>query len=205
MAGADAYFIEGCGRCSYGGTPQCKVHRWEHELQLLRNLILECGLTETRKWGVPCYMHQQKNVILIGAFKDCYTISFLGGHALSDPHQMLELPGPNSREDRVIRFTDPTKLLQNRTEIQRLIREAMILSASERKQPLPKTTASIPEELNIWFAKEKGLKEAFYALTPGRQRGYLLHFNQASQSATRHKRIEKSIAQILAGKGRQDP
>lgn len=205
MPGADEYFADGCGRCEYGGTPQCKVHLWDQELQLLRSLILACGLKETRKWGVPCYTHQNKNVILLGAFKTNCVISFLNGHLLNDPKEMLELPGPNSKEDRVMRFRGIEEIKEKAQQIQEMITQAVQISASGKKSSAPKQEAVIPEELKTWFVRNPELQTAFYALTPGRQRGYLIHFSQPVQSATRSSRIEKCIPHILAGKGRQDP
>ncbi|MEL7428344.1 MAG: DUF1801 domain-containing protein, partial [Bacteroidota bacterium] len=101
----DQYFLVGCGRCSLGGTPDCKVHSWTTELALLRSLVLETELREEVKWGVPCYTYEQKNVLLLSAFKEYCTISFFKGVLLDDPENLLQKPGPNSQASRVLRFT----------------------------------------------------------------------------------------------------
>lgn len=205
MPGADAYFTDGCGRCEYGGTPKCKVHLWERELQLLRELVLSCGLEETRKWGSPCYTFQGKNAVMLGAFKQNCVISFLQGHLLGDPRGLLELPGPNSREGRVLRFTESESIEKEAEYIRHLIKETCKHMASGTKKSLGAHEEILPEELSAWFVEDQNFKAAFYALTPGRRRGYLIHFSQPAQSSTRIRRIEKNIARIMAGKGLQDP
>src|SRR5690606_11898001 len=108
----DAFLLDGCGRCPLGGTPQCKVHNWTEELKILRRLALECGLVETRKWGVPCYTHNGANLLMIYAFKDNCGLSFLKGALLGDPYRILEKPGENSQAGRLVRFTDVKRVVE---------------------------------------------------------------------------------------------
>ena len=121
----ETYFLEGCGRCSLGGTPACKVHTWAKELELLRNIVLECGLTEECKWGQPCYTHQNHNVIMISAFKDSCIISFLKGALLNDPHKLLVSQGENVQGGRIIKFTHPSQVLAIEATLKEYIFEAV--------------------------------------------------------------------------------
>ena len=107
----DNYLAEGCGRCPLVGTPDCKVHQWPEELMKLRNILLDCGLTEELKWGVPCYTYQSKNIVLVSALRNYCAFSFLKGVLLEDPHNILEKPGPNSQSDRVIKFTSVEQII----------------------------------------------------------------------------------------------
>lgn len=201
----DNYFIDGCGRCSLFATPQCKVNTWAKELKLLRTIVNDCGLTEELKWGVPVYSFQKKNVLLIGAFKDNCVLSFLKGALLNDAKNILAFPGENSQSGKVIRFTNAGKIVKLEKTIKAYIYEAIEIEKAGLKVPLKKITEhKIPEELEIKFKKDAKFKAAFQALTPGRQRGYFIHFSQPKQAATRISRIEKCIPKIFAGKGMQD-
>ena len=200
----EIYFLEGCGRCSLGGTPDCKVHRWTAELQLLRAIILDCGLEEVAKWGVPCYMHGKANVLVLSALKDAVTVGFMKG-ALPDQtsHLLVEQAGTEN-VSRVLRFTSLEQIADNEAEIKALIFQAIEVENLGLKTTPKKSKELIPEELEQAFVQNPGMKEAFYALTPGRQRGYLLHFNQAKHAATRASRIEKCSDKILRGEGMHD-
>jgi uncharacterized protein YdeI (YjbR/CyaY-like superfamily) len=201
----DQFLLEGCMRCPKGATPACKVHRWTSILELLRQLLLETELTEERKWGVPTYTLNGKNVIMLGVFNDSCVISFLKGSLMKDPNGILELPGPNSHEGRIIRFTQLEQAENLQSELKTYIEEAIEVEKSGKKIEKPETSPTeIPEELTQKFTEHNGLENAFFALTPGRQRGYLIHFTGAKQSATRLKRIEKCIPKIMAGKGMMD-
>lgn len=199
---ADNFFIDGCGRCALHATPQCKVQTWKTELQLLRNIVLECGLPETCKWGMPVYTVNGKNVLMIAAFKENCVISFFKGVLLRDEQALLEAPGENSQSARFIRFTEAKQI----KKLERVIREYIFEAVEAEKAGLkPKTKNiseyTIPEEFEIHLKKNKVLKKAFEALTPGRQKSYLLHFSGAKQSATRESRILKCIPDILNGFG----
>ena len=202
----DQFLTEGCGRCNLGGTPNCKVHSWTKELHLLRQIVLGSGLKEEVKWGVPTYTLNGKNVLIIAAFKDYCSINFFKGSLLKDPKRILERPGENTQFSRSLKF----KSVSEFTELDQSIREYLFESIEVEKagiEPVKedKPQMMIPEELQMKLDEDPGFKEAFESLTPGRQRGYLLHFTQAKQSKTRLARIEKCIPNILMGKGLQEP
>ena len=201
----DRFLIEGCMRCSKGATPACKVHRWVPILEQLRQMLLETELSEERKWGVPVYTLNRKNVILLGVFNDSCVISFIKGSLMKDPESILELSGPNSHEGRIIRFTKLEDLEKLEAFIPQYIQEAIEVEKSGKKPEVPaRGGMEIPDELTEKFAEHEGLEKAFFALTPGRQRGYLIHFTGAKQTATRLSRIEKCVPKIFAGKGMMD-
>lgn len=198
----DQYLLEGCGRCEKGGTPDCKVHLWPQELRKLRSIALECGLTEESKWGVPCYTFQGANVSIVSALKDYCSISFFKGVLLQDAHKILEKPGPNSQSDRLLKFTSLQQILDIEDIIKAYILEAIeVEKAGLKVEYKAKDDLDYPEELLAKFEEQPEVKDAFEALTPGRKRGYILHFTQPKQSQTRTKRIEKMIPKILEGKG----
>lgn len=201
----DAYFDEGCGRCPLGGTPDCKVHSWEKELVQLRKLILNCGLTEELKWSVPCYTFQKINILIMSAFKEYCAISFFKGVLLKDTDGILHKPGENSQSVRLIKFTSVKEILNQTATIKAYIYEAIEVERSGLKVKFNKPSEfTIPEEFQIKLDELPELKSAFEALTPGRQRGYILHFSAAKQSNTRISRIEKNIPRILKGIGFND-
>ncbi len=198
----DQYLAEGCGRCSLGGTPDCKVHQWSQELQKLRSIALECGLTEESKWGVPCYTYHGANVAMISAFKDYCSLSFFKGALLKDKYQMLVKPGPNSQAARLFKFTNLEQILQAEDSIRLYLFEAIEVEKKGLKVDMQaKDQLDYPDELQAKFKDMPELKTAFEALTPGRQRGYIIHFSQPKQSKTRLARIEKLIPKIMDGKG----
>lgn len=200
----DNYFIDGCGRCDLGGTPDCKVHRWKGELELLRSIVQECGLTEECKWGVPCYTFQHNNVLVVSALKDYCSISFFKGSLLRDEKGLLTKPGENSQATRLLKFTDMKGIHAFEDDIKHYIFEAVEVEKAGLKVEFKKNPEPIPEELEAKFEQDPGLKMAFEALTRGRQRGYILYFSQPKQSKTRTSRIEKSIPKILNGEGLHD-
>lgn len=201
----DQYLIDGCGRCKLYKTPQCKVHTWSTELKVLRAIIQDCGLTEELKWSVPCYTFENKNVLILAAFKDYCSVSFFKGALLKDAKKRLSSPGENSQAARQFRFTSVKEIEKLSTNIKAYIKEAIELEKQGKKIEFKQTSEDLMiEELESAFKKNASLKKAFYALTPGRQRGYLLFFSQAKQSATRASRIEKCTAAILKGKGLND-
>lgn len=200
----DEFLINGCMRCSLGGTPNCKVHRWAKELILLRQLVLECGLDEGRKWGFPCYTLQNKNVLMLTVLKESCTLSFFKGVLLSDELGLLESPGENSRSVRMIRFTNAGEILSKSQVIGDFIFQAMEVERNGIKMPKEQPSEPIPGELKARFVADPVFKEAFEALTPGRQRGYILYFAAPKQSKTREARIAKHVPNILNGKGLHD-
>lgn len=198
------YLKEGCGRCPLGGSPDCKVNPWVDELKLLRQIVLDCGLTEELKWSVPCYTHIGKNILLLSALKDCATVSFFKGSLLKDDHGWLVKPGPNSQATRYLKFTDVKAIPERVSEIKAYIYQAIEVEKAGLKVDFKKNPEPIPEELELIFAEDPVLKSAFEALTPGRQRGYILHFSQPKKSETRVSRIEKCAGNILNGIGLHD-
>jgi uncharacterized protein YdeI (YjbR/CyaY-like superfamily) len=200
----DTYFVDGCGRCSLYRTPQCKVHTWTEELQLLRGLVLECGLKEELKWSQPCYTLDNKNILLVTAFKEYATIAFFKGALLKDPEKILVAPGENSQAVRQLRFNRVEDIIKMELVITAYINEAIKLEQEGSKLSFKKNPEPIPEELQSKLDHDPTFKAAFEALTPGRQRGYIIHFSQPKQSKTREARIEKSIPKILNGIGFND-
>ena len=200
----DVYLAEGCGRCPLGGTPNCKVHNWQKELKLLRTIVLECGLTEELKWGVPCYTFQNSNVSIVAAFKEYCSLSFFKGALLNDAHKILVKPGENTQSDRLIRFTNVQEIMELEPVLKAYIYEAIEVEKAGLKVSFKKEPEPIPDELQRKLDKNPALKTAFEALTPGRQRAYIIYFSAPKQSKTREARIEKYIPQILEGIGLHD-
>jgi uncharacterized protein YdeI (YjbR/CyaY-like superfamily) len=200
----DNYLAEGCGRCPLGGTSDCKVHQWPEELKKLRTVLLSCGLKEELKWGVPCYTYQNKNVVLMSAFRKYCSLSFFKGALLKDPHIILEKPGPNSQSDRVIKFANVQQVKELEDVLKAYVSEAIEVEKAGLKVKYKKNPEPIPEELQQKFDEDLFFKTAFEELTPGRQRGYILHFSQPKQSKTRVARIEKCVPKILNNEGLHD-
>ncbi|MFC0876306.1 YdeI family protein [Saccharicrinis sp. FJH2] len=198
----DIYLSQGCMRCEFGGTPQCKVHNWTEELNLLRMIILDCGLNEELKWGVPCYTWHNKNVAIMSAFREYCALSFFKGSLLKDPERILDKPGENSQAGRLIKFTNIQQINEKEPELKAYIHEAIELEKEGREVKFKTVNEyAVPEELQHKLDEEPVLRQAFEALTPGRQKGYLIYFSQPKQSKTRETRIEKCIPRILEGKG----
>ncbi len=200
----DTYFREGCGRCDLYQTPQCKVHPWAEGLKSLRTILVGTELTEELKWGVPTYTFQSKNILILSAFKNFFSLSFFKGVLIPDPKELLEFAGPNSREAKLLKFTSTEMVRNYEEDILRFIEEALEIERKGLKVPKSDNAEDFPEELNQAFREDAGFKAAFTALSPGRQRGYLLHFKGAKQSATRLNRIAKWKNHILKGKGIHD-
>jgi uncharacterized protein YdeI (YjbR/CyaY-like superfamily) len=201
----DHYLAQGCGRCKLYETPACKVLTWQKELVLLRSIVNQCGLNEEVKWSHPCYTFNGKNIIMLYAFKEYCGLTFFNGALLQDTAKILVQQTENVQAGRQLRFTAIAQILAHQNTIKEYIFEAIEIQKAGLKVA-PKKTAdfAIPDELNLEFDKSTEFKKAFEALTPGRQRGYLLHFAQAKQSATRTSRIEKYRQTIMAGKGMHD-
>lgn len=200
----DLFIADGCGRCDYYATDKCKVRSWQMELQHLRQIMLETGLVEDVKWGVPVYTHQDKNIVIVSALKDCVTFGFFKGVLLSDPKKILEQQGPSVQSARIIRFTAVDQIINLTDTIKEYVKEAVVIEESGVKVEFKKDLEPIPDELNDMFEDLPALRDAFYALTPGKQRGYIIHFSQPKQSASRINRIEKCIDKIMNGEGFHD-
>ena len=182
-----------------------KTKKWQAELEKLRTIILDCQLTEELKWGVPCYMFQKSNIVLIHTFKEYCAILFFKGSLLNDTNGILIQQTENTQGTRQIRFTNIVEIFEQEATIKSYIFEAIEIEKAGLKIDFKKNTEQqISEELKNKFAENSDLKTAFNALTPGRQRGYNLYFSAAKQSNTRESRIEKYTQKILNGKGLND-
>jgi uncharacterized protein YdeI (YjbR/CyaY-like superfamily) len=198
------YFTKGCGRCARFATPDCSTRPWESGLNALRAICRAMGLAEFVKWAHPCYMHAGRNVALVGALRGDFRLSFFDAALLSDPEGILERQGPNTRHPDMIRFTANAQVAEREPLIRAYLREAM--GHAERGLRASKEAAPIelPEELVAAMDGDPELAEAFHALTPGRQRSYVIHLGSAKGSVTRAARIAKVRGRIIAGKGAQE-
>ncbi len=201
----DAYFTAGCGRCPLVNTPQCKVNNWREEMKLLRTIILACGLTEELKWSVPCYTFQKSNIALLSAFNEYCALSFFKGALLNDADNILISQTENTQATRQIRFTNVREIIEMKAILKAYIYEAVEVENAGLKVDFKKTSEfTIPEEFQNKLKENTVLKTAFEALTPGRQRAYLLYFSAPKQSKTRESRIKKCLPQVLIGRGLND-
>jgi uncharacterized protein YdeI (YjbR/CyaY-like superfamily) len=179
--------------------------RWQPELYLLRGLILECGLLETYKWKQPCYTYLNKNVVIIGGYKDFCIMAFMKGALLGDSEGILSLPGENTNAGRVFRCTSVGEIMQYREVLKTYIFEA--IEVERLGLQIPSKSVSdyiVPPELTQKMDTNTDFKIAFEGLTPSRKKAYLMHFGEAKQSSTRTSRIENCSPRILMGKGLQD-
>jgi uncharacterized protein YdeI (YjbR/CyaY-like superfamily) len=182
-----------------------KAKKWQEELEQLRIIALDCGLEEELKWGCPCYTLEKSNIVLIHDFKEYCAFLFFKGALLYDPQGILIQQTENVQAARQIRFTNLREIVEMAPILKSYIYEAIEVEKAGLKVELKKTTEfKMVEEFQYKLDKIPALKAAFEALTPGRQRGYLLHFSSAKQAKTREARIEKYIPQILDGKGLDD-
>ena len=182
-----------------------KAKNWQKELEQLRKIVLDCDLTEELKWGVPCYMSQKSNIVLIHVFKEYCALLFFKGALLNDTNGLLIQQTKNVQAARQIRFTNVREIVKMKAILKTYIYEAIEVEKAGLKVNLKKTTEfTIPEEFQNKLDKTTSLKTAFKALTPGRQRAYLLYFSAPKQSKTRESRVEKCTPQILNGKGLND-
>ncbi|MHC1773756.1 MAG: YdeI family protein [Flexilinea sp.] len=182
-----------------------KEKKWQEELEKLRTIILDCQLTEELKWGVPCYTFQKSNIVLIHVFKEYCALLFVKGALLKDVNGILITQTENVQAARQVRFTNVQEIVEMETILKAYIYEAIEVEKAGLKVDYKKPTEfNTPEEFQNKFDEIPALKTAFYALTPGRQRAYILYFSAPKQSKTREARIEKCIQQILNGKGLND-
>ena len=182
-----------------------KAQKWQEEFEKLRMIILDCRLTEELKWGKPCYTFLESNIVIIHGFKEYCALLFMKGVLLKDPRGILVTQTENTQAARQIRFTNVREILEMEPTLKAYINEAIEVEKAGLKVDFKKTTEfEIPEELQKKLDEIPALKTAFYALTPGRQRAYILYFSGAKQSKTREARVEKYMKQILAGRGLND-
>ena len=182
-----------------------KAKEWQEEFEQLRMIVLDCGLTEELKWGVPCYTFEKRNIVLIHGFKEYCALLFVKGALLNDAKGILITQTENVQAARQIRFTNVREIVKMKPVLKAYIHEAIEVEKAGLKVPLKKTKEfDIPDEFQNKLNKNPALKKAFKALTPGRQRGYIHYFSAPKQSKTRESRVEKCMQQILNGKGLND-
>jgi len=182
-----------------------KAKQWQEEIKNLRTIALDCGLTEELRWGCPCYTFQSNHIVLIHVFKEYCALLFFKGALFNDPKGILVQQTKNVQSARQIRFTSVRQIDEMKTVVKAYIREAIEVEKAGLKVEFKKTSEfEMPEEFINKLDEDPHLKTAFDALTPGRQRGYLLYFSAAKQSKTREARIEKYTKHILNGKGLDD-
>jgi uncharacterized protein YdeI (YjbR/CyaY-like superfamily) len=181
-----------------------EAQEWREETRMLRSIILGFGLTEELKWGKPCYTLQGSNVVLIQGFKEYCALMFCKGALLADPKGVLKKPGEHTQATRQIRFTNAGELVRLKPIVKAYIREAIEKEKAGLEVVFKKNPEPIPGELQRKLDAMPALRTAFFALTPGRQRAYILYFSGAKQSKTRESRIDKCTRRILGGKGLLD-
>ena len=182
-----------------------KIDKWKVELTILRNIMLDCQLIETLKWGQPCYMFNKTNVVILANFKESCAVSFLKGALLSDTENLLVKPGENSQSGRFLRFKSVDEIIEKEAIIKAYVFEAIeVEKAGLKVAPRDPEAEPLIAELTQRFKENPTLKTAFEALTPGRQRAYNLFFNAAKQSATRLSRIDSYTERIMNRKGIND-
>lgn len=182
-----------------------KAKKWKEEFEILREIVLDSDLTEDFKWGHPCYTLQDANVVLIHGFKEYCALLFFKGVLMKDPKGILITQTENTQTARQLRFTNVAEISKLKTTIKSYIRDAIAVEKSGAKVAKKETTDfTVVEEFRRQLDESPGLRTAFEALTPGRQRGYLLYFSGAKQSKTREARVEKCIPLIFDGMGLDD-
>lgn len=195
------FFTLGCGRCDRFATPECSTRRWIVGLNGLRRICRDMGLSEHVKWGHPCYMHAGRNIVLIGALRGDFRLGFFNSALMKDPDGVMEKQGPNTQNPDSIQFTDVGQVAEQETILRAYIAEAMGYAEAGILPVKVPQEIELPDELVEAMDADPELAEAFHALTPGRQRSYVIVLGQAKASATKVARIEKLRPKILAGKG----
>ncbi len=199
------YLASGCGRCPRFDTPACKVNTWRPILERLRDIVLDTGLIEESKWGIPVYSYQKTNLVGVAAFNDAAVLSFFKGALLQDANKLFSPHSEQSQSARAFRFTNVQEVIRLADTIKAYIYEAIELEKAGAQVVYKKIEEyEVPAEFQARLDANPQLRMAFEALTPGRRRGYLLHFSQPKQSKTRESRIDKCVPAILAGKGFMD-
>jgi len=198
---AGDYFASGCGRCARFATADCSTRLWQGGLAELRRICLAAGLTETAKWGHPVYMHAGRNIAILGAFRADFRLSFFDAALMADPAGILRRDGPNTRHAGTIFFTDNAAPAAMEPVIAAYLGQAMGHAAAGRRPPKADADVDLPADLVGALDADPALAEAFHALTPGRQRSYVIALSDAKAAATRAARIERFRPRILAGKG----
>ena len=187
------FFAKGCGRCARFDTPQCSARQWGDGLRQLRAICLSVGLQETVKWGQACYVHAGRNIAILSAQRSSFVLGFFNAALMKDPQSVLEKPGPNTQHANTISFTATGQVAAREATVAAYLREAMTTAAPD-----------LPDELVEALEADVELAAAFHALTPGRQRSYVIYLAGARKPETRIARIAKFREKILSGKGAQE-
>lgn len=201
IADVEEYFSNGCGRCERFATDDCSTRRWIDGLVELRRICLGAGLVETVKWGHPCYMLGNRNIVILGAFRNDFRLSFFNAALMKDPDGVLEKGGPNTQHPELIRFRKNNQVAKLKPIIEAYLIEAMGYAEAGIKPPKQQGELKLPDELIEALECDPELAEAFQRLTPGRKKSYVINLNSAKKSATRISRIARFRDKILAGKG----
>ena len=195
------YFARGCGRCARFDTPDCSTRQWAQGLADLHRICIGAGLTGTAKWGHPCYMHGDRNIALLGAFRGDFRITYFNAALMQDPDHVLEPAGPNAQVAGTIRFTANDGPSAMEPTLRAYLTEAIGYADAGLKPKREPREIELPDELIEALDADPELAEAFHALTPGRQCSHALVIGGAKASATRHNRVARARDRILAGKG----
>lgn len=195
------FFSRGCGRCARFDTADCSVKQWTEGLGTLRRICRDVGLEETVKWAHPCYMHAGRNIAIIGALRGDFRLNFFNAGLMKDPDGVLERQGPNTRHPDMIRFAGNDQVAALEPIIRSYLEEAMAYAEKGLKPPKEEGGFDLPDELVEALDADPELAEAFHALTPGRQKSYVIALSSAKTSQTRINRIAKFRDKIIAGKG----
>lgn len=198
---SDDYFSKGCGRCGRFETPECSVHLWGAGLGALRQICRQAGLTETVKWGHPCYQEGGRSIALIGAQRDGFILTFVNAALLKDPAQILKRAGPNSQTADLVRFKHVAEVQALAPTLRAYLAEAIGYAREGIKPPRAQAEFDFPDELIEALDADPELAHAFHDLTPGRQRSYAIALSLSQNPVTRRARIEKYRLKILRGKG----
>ena len=197
----EEYFSRGCGRCERFATSDCSTRQWSGGLAKLRQICLGMDLVETVKWGHPCYVHGNRNIVILVALRKDFRLSFFNAALMKDPDGVLEKQGPNTQHPDMIRFTKNNQVAKMKPIIEAYLVEAMGYADKGIKPPKQKSELHLPDELLEALESDPELSDAFYGLTPGRQKSYVINLNSAKKPETRISRIVKFRDKILAGKG----
>ncbi|XZE35597.1 YdeI/OmpD-associated family protein [Pirellulaceae bacterium SH501] len=195
------YFSKGCGRCERFATSDCSTKRWSLGLERLRQICLHLDLIEMVKWGHPCYMHSNRNIVILGALRNDFRLTFFNAALMKDPLGVLEKQGPNTQYPDMFRFTENDQVAAMAPVIEAYLAEAMAYAEANIKPPKQKSDVLLPDDFVEALHSDRELADAFYRLTAGRQRSYIINWNSAKKPETRLSRIAKFRDKILAGKG----
>lgn len=197
----EVFFDSGCGRCDKFATPDCVTRRWAAGLAELRRICLAVGLSEHAKWGHPCYMYAGRNIAVIGALKGNYRLGFFNPALMTDREGILVKQGPNTQHAGSVAFTTNDQPHQMEATLASYLKEAMDYAERGIVAAKSERTLALPDELVTVMDDDPDFAEAFHALTPGRQRGWAMHYSGAKRTETRASRVEKSRDKVMAGKG----